>query len=165
MTVSSPSAAAPRRIDRYLRAYGADHQNPTNQMIHWVAVPVIFWCVVAFLTAIPFPHALKIVPGLDWAVLGAILTFIFYLRLSWPLAVAMGVFMAACIAIAHWVAAASSTPLWLIAAVLFAAAWVLQFIGHKIEGRRPSFFNDVRFLLIGPAWLMSFVFRALGLRY
>jgi uncharacterized membrane protein YGL010W len=48
---------------------------------------------------------------------------------------------------------------------VFVIAWILQFIGHAIEGKRPSFFTDVRFLLIGPAWLLAFLYRALGLRY
>jgi uncharacterized membrane protein YGL010W len=56
-------------------------------------------------------------------------------------------------------------PLWQIAAVLFVLAWIGQFIGHKIEGKKPSFFKDLQFLLIGPAWLMSFVYRSAGLPY
>ena len=48
---------------------------------------------------------------------------------------------------------------------LFVLAWIGQFIGHKVEGKKPSFFKDLQFLLIGPAWLMSFVYRAAGLRY
>ena len=56
-------------------------------------------------------------------------------------------------------------PLWQVALVLFVLAWIGQFIGHKVEGKKPSFFKDLQFLLIGPAWLMSFVYRAAGLRY
>jgi len=59
----------------------------------------------------------------------------------------------------------SDWPLWQLALTVFVLAWVLQFIGHAIEGKRPSFFKDLQFLLIGPAWLMAFVYRALSLRY
>ncbi len=45
------------------------------------------------------------------------------------------------------------------AAVVFVLAWIGQFVGHRIEGRKPSFLEDVKFLLVGPAWLLSFVYR------
>ncbi len=163
--MSTPTSATPRRIDWYLRAYGEDHTNRTNRVMHWIAVPIIFWCVVAMLTALPFPAALEMVPGLDWAVIAALLALYFYFRLSWPLALAMAAFMVLCIAVARTVEARSDVPLWQVALALFVVAWVLQFVGHKVEGKRPSFFSDLRFLLIGPAWLMSFLFRAFGLRY
>jgi uncharacterized membrane protein YGL010W len=59
----------------------------------------------------------------------------------------------------------SPWPAWQVCLALFVAAWVGQFIGHKIEGKKPSFLNDVVFLLVGPAWLMSKVYRAAGQRY
>ena len=52
-----------------------------------------------------------------------------------------------------------------VAAVVFVLAWVGQFIGHLIEGRKPSFFEDVKFLLVGPAWLLASVYRRAGIRY
>jgi uncharacterized membrane protein YGL010W len=56
-------------------------------------------------------------------------------------------------------------PLWLVCVVLFVAAWIGQFIGHAVEGKRPSFFKDLQFLLIGPLWLLADVYRRLGIRY
>ncbi len=58
-----------------------------------------------------------------------------------------------------------SLPLWAVSLAAFAGAWVGQFVGHKIEGKKPSFLKDVQFLLIGPAWLLSFVFKKLGITY
>ena len=52
-----------------------------------------------------------------------------------------------------------------IAAAVFVVAWIGQFIGHAIEGKKPSFFEDVKFLLVGPAWLLHFVYRRAGIRY
>ena len=49
--------------------------------------------------------------------------------------------------------------------VLFVVAWIGQFIGHKIEGAKPSFFDDLKFLLIGPGWLLSFIFQKVGIKY
>ena len=56
-------------------------------------------------------------------------------------------------------------PLWKISLIIFVVAWVGQFIGHKIEGEKPSFFQDIQFLLIGPAWLLSFIYNNLGIKY
>jgi uncharacterized membrane protein YGL010W len=51
------------------------------------------------------------------------------------------------------------------AIVVFVLAWIGQFIGHMVEGRKPSFFEDLGFLLVGPAWLLSFVYQRAGIRY
>jgi len=52
-----------------------------------------------------------------------------------------------------------------VAIAVFVAAWVGQFVGHRIEGRKPSFVEDVRFLLVGPAWLLGDFYRRVGIRY
>jgi len=59
----------------------------------------------------------------------------------------------------------AETPLWAISLTLFVLAWIGQFIGHKIEGKKPSFFKDIQFLLVGPAWLMGFIYKRLGINY
>jgi uncharacterized membrane protein YGL010W len=56
-------------------------------------------------------------------------------------------------------------PLWSICVFLFVVAWIGQFVGHAIEGKRPSFFKDVQFLMIGPLWLLADVYRRLGVRF
>jgi len=48
---------------------------------------------------------------------------------------------------------------------LFFIAWVGQFIGHKIEGKKPSFIDDLKFLMIGPAWLLHFIYQKIGIKY
>ncbi len=57
-----------------------------------------------------------------------------------------------------------TVPLWSVCAALFVLAWIGQFVGHAIEGKRPSFFKDVQFLLIGPLWLLADLYRRLGAR-
>ena len=49
--------------------------------------------------------------------------------------------------------------------LIFIIAWVGQFIGHKIEGQKPSFFEDIQFLLIGPAWIISFIYKKMGINF
>ena len=154
-----------RRIDRLLSEYGESHQNIVNKLIHWLAVPVIVWCVLALLWIVPYPSALEFIHGLNWAWIVAALTVLYYLTLSIPLALGMAGFVGACffiiVAYLNW----GDLPLWQLAIALFLVAWIFQFIGHKIEGKSPSFFKDLQFLLIGPAWLMSFLFRLFGVRY
>ena len=45
---------------------------------------------------------------------------------------------------------------------VFVVAWIGQFIGHKIEGRRPSFLTDLVYLLVGPLWTLSKLYKRLG---
>jgi uncharacterized membrane protein YGL010W len=139
--------------------YSRDHQNPTNQLIHWICVPVITWTVVAFVWLIPVPGWLG-KPGL-WAVLAMFLAFCFYYyRLSRKVGLAMAaafVVLALCTDTIY--RTIGSTGLLRVAIPLFVLAWIGQFVGHRIEGSRPSFLTDIQYALIGPAWLMS---KALG---
>ncbi|PTR33676.1 putative membrane protein YGL010W [Luteibacter sp. OK325] len=145
--------------------YAADHQNPTNRLIHWICVPAITWTVVALIWLIPVPGWLGR-PGL-WAVLAMFLAFCFYYyRLSRKIGLAMaGAFLSlALITDSLYRSIGSSGLLWLAVGV-FVVAWIGQFIGHKIEGKRPSFLTDLQYLLIGPAWLMSKALSRFGAAY
>lgn len=149
------------RIDELLDEYGESHQNPTNKLVHWLCVPVIFWTVMAFLYALPAPAILGAGGWLLIAMLGA---GAYYLFQSPRLTVGVMIFVAVCFWGVVLVDRNSPWPLWQVALALFVIAWVGQFWGHKVEGKKPSFFKDVQFLLIGPAWLLRFVYHKLGLR-
>ncbi|MBW8192618.1 DUF962 domain-containing protein [Neiella marina] len=152
---------ATAQLQQLLDEYGESHQNGTNKFIHWICVPVIFFTVVALIWSIPFPFAEA--AWINWATVLLLPVHLYYWRLSPQLMVAMLLFSLACCALcAVW---STTMPLWQFALMVFVAAWVGQFIGHKIEGKKPSFFKDVFFLLIGPAWLMHFIFHKLGVRY
>ena len=154
-----------RTIHDWFASYSADHQNPTNRAIHWVCVPTILWAVIAALWTVPpvLPDWFR--PGL-WAVAAMFLAFLFYHRLSRNLGYAMAVVFLASGAIA-WALYGVLGPrgLLILAAVLFVLAWIGQFVGHAIEGRRPAFFDNLVQLLIGPAWLMGKLLRRLGIAY
>ncbi len=153
-------------LTELLDEYGESHRNAVNKVIHWVCVPAIVWTVVALLWAIPFPLDTRGWPvPFNWAVIALVLAQVYYFRLSIPLGNALLAWNLLMIALTMWVEAISPWPLWTVALTVFVAAWIGQFIGHHIEGKKPSFFKDLQFLLIGPAWLMAFVFRALGLKY
>lgn len=159
--------SAKKTADEWFAEYGESHQNDTNELIHWICVPIIFYCVLGLIWSIPVPAALAgAVPGFNWVLPVALGVLFFYLRLSVPLAVGMFLFMSVCYAVIEWQALGGCpVPVWQSSLALFVLAWIGQFIGHKIEGKKPSFFKDVQFLLIGPAWLMHFVFKKAGIRY
>lgn len=155
----------PRRpIDRFLGNYSEDHRNPTNQRLHWICVPLIVWTVLALLWLLPVPAGVGRT-GL-WAGIAMVAAVAFYLRLSRPLAVAMLVAFALLAAVTHLLYGLLGFHglLWTAIGV-FVAAWIGQFVGHQIEGRRPSFLTDLVYLLIGPLWLMGKLFRRLGWSY
>ncbi|MCH8504586.1 MAG: DUF962 domain-containing protein [Ectothiorhodospiraceae bacterium] len=158
-----------KTADQWLAEYGESHQNNTNKRIHWVCVPLIMFSVLALLWSIPQGPLAAVLPGaaspwLNWATLTALVVGLYYLRLSLPLFLGMAAITVAMLVGCHLIAL-SPVPLWTVAVVVFVLAWIGQFIGHEIEGKKPSFFQDLQFLLIGPAWLLSFVYRRLGIRY
>jgi len=153
-------------VHTLLDEYGESHQNSLNKAFHWICVPVILWTIVALLWAIPFPGGIELGNyPLNWAMLALALVQIYYFRLSFSLAIGMFAIVAVMLWLTHWVTLNISLPLWQVAIGLFVIAWVGQFIGHAVEGKRPSFFKDLQFLLIGPAWLLSFVYKKAGIRY
>lgn len=138
--------------------YDADHQNPLNRQLHVVCVPLILWSVAALLWTIPVPGTwLK--PG-SWAVLAMFLAWSFYWRHSRPLGAGMLVVFVGIAASLWWLQGHfGSARLALIAAAVFVLAWIGQFYGHHLEGRRPSFLTDLVYLLIGPAWVLGKLYR------
>ena len=158
-----------RKIDELLSEYGQSHQNETNKTIHWICVPVIFFSIVGLFYSIPSGCIEFVLPFLgdfaNWATVALILVLFYYVSLSPPLALGMFFFSALCLAIANLINLVSPVPLWAISIGIFILAWIFQFYGHKIEGKKPSFLKDVQFLMIGPAWLMHFIYKKLGLSY
>jgi uncharacterized membrane protein YGL010W len=149
-------------IHEWFDAYGESHQNPTNKLIHWICVPVIFFCVVALLSLVPLPLPISMEINLAQVVL--VFASLFYIKLSWKLAISTILFALACLGLAYSISGAGYN-LFVIALSAFVLAWIGQFYGHHIEGKKPSFLKDLQFLLIGPAWLLGFVYRKIGLNY
>ncbi|HJS21298.1 MAG TPA: Mpo1-like protein [Steroidobacteraceae bacterium] len=155
----------PRSAQAWFDEYSESHRNPTNKALHWVCVPVILLSVVGFLWALPFPDTWRAVsPFLNWATLVALLAVIYYFTLSSSLGVGMIAVMGAMLMIVHWLGQLP-VPLWITCATLFVVAWIGQFIGHAVEGKRPSFLKDIQFLMIGPLWLLAHVFRRAGIPF
>lgn len=151
-----------KTIHQWLEDYGSSHRNPTNKLIHWICVPAIFFSIVGLLYAIPLPIG-GVRSYISVAHVVLLLLIIYYLRLSPALAVGMLLIGIGCLWLWSLIAT-TSLVIWQVAVVIFVVAWIGQFIGHKIEGAKPSFFKDLQFLLIGPAWLLSFIYKKAGIR-
>lgn len=158
-----------RKIDALLAEYGESHRNATNKAIHWICVPLIFFSIVGLIASIPSGIVERFLgegnPYANWAAVILILVLVYYVSLSIPLSVGMLLFAVLCLFIARVISESGIAPLWLTCIIIFVVAWIGQFYGHKVEGKKPSFFKDVQFLLIGPAWLMHFIYKRLGIPY
>lgn len=149
-------------IQQWLSEYGESHQNETNKTIHWICVPSIFFSLVGLLYSIKLPFSIA-GHTMNVAILLMALAVVYYFSLSKSLSVGMLLFGILCLWICHLIERSGFIKLWLLGIIVFTAAWVGQFFGHKVEGKKPSFFKDLQFLLIGPAWLMSFIYAKLGI--
>lgn len=159
-----------RKIDQLLEEYGQSHQNMTNKWIHWICVPAIFFSVLGMAWGASLEVLAEMLgrpgdPLINMALVGVAGILIYYFTLSVPLMLGMTVFSVACLFLANILYQLNFAPLWGISLGIFFIAWAGQFYGHKLEGEKPSFFKDIQFLLIGPAWLMHFLYKKVGIRY
>jgi uncharacterized membrane protein YGL010W len=145
----SSGPAGTHKVDELLRRYGEFHRHPANKAIHWMCVPLIVWSVLGMVWAAS-PVAATIAIGAAMA---------FYLWLSVPLALGMLAVIAAMV----WTLAMLGALVLPVSIAVFVAAWIGQFAGHLIEGRKPAFLEDVRSLLVGPVWLLADLYRRFGI--
>ena len=155
-----------RTAAQWLDDYGDSHRNHANKALHWICVPVIAWCVLGLLWSLPIPGGLRALhPAANWAVLAVLAALLYYALLSVRLALGALPLLLAMLWSIGLIDGSSSVPLWAICIFLFVIAWIGQFVGHAIEGKRPSFFKDIQFLMIGPLWLLADVYRRLDIRF
>jgi len=151
------AASAPlppqRKVDALLAHYGLSHTHPTNEWIHFFAIPAIMLSLTGLLFAL---H-----PALVLALLAA--SMVYYARLSWRFTVCMA--LSASVLLALVDALQALGILLPVSVVIFVVAWIFQFIGHRIEGKKPSFFEDLQYLLVGPLFVLSKVFLRWGVRW
>jgi len=148
-----------RDIHQWISDYGVSHQNPINKKIHWICVPLIMFTLLGLLSLVK-------IYNVNLTHLIIIFALFFYLRLSISISVGMFIISAIQLGIIFYMETLFlDLHLLYIYLLIFIIAWVGQFIGHKIEGQKPSFFEDLQFLLIGPAWIISFVYKKMGIKY
>lgn len=150
-----------RTAQEWLDAYGESHQHPINKKIHWICIPWIMISVLGLLTEIPTPFDSH---WLNFATGAVVFAVAYYAMISLPLAIGMAAISGVMLGIVH-VMSGLPIPLWASSLTIFVVAWIFQFIGHKLEGKKPSFFQDLQFLLIGPMWLLAALYRRAGIGY
>ena len=148
---AEPTHTEPRRVEQLIAHYGQSHQNPGNEVIHFIAIPLIMLSLVGMLFAL-HPYA-------AYAFVAA--SMVYYARLSVVFFVTMVVWSALTIAVVLMMGA-NVLP---ISVAIFVGAWILQFIGHKMEGKKPSFFEDIQYLWVGPLFVLSKLFGKLGVAW
>jgi uncharacterized membrane protein YGL010W len=139
-----------RQIETLLKEYGESHQNKINILIHAIAVPAIYFVTLGLLWSVPTPEFLDYFK-ITWAHVAVIPALYYYFKLSGAIGAAMTLLSIAAFFGIKFILS-TDISLWQFCLALFAVMWVLQFVGHYIEGKKPSFMKDVKFLLIGPAW-------------
>ena len=159
-----------KTAEEWIEEYGVSHQNPTNKLIHWICVPLIMLSLLSLISIIPFPFKNyelltvgDLVVKINWMTLFLAYSILFYLRLSFSIVIGMLLIAILMIASISWIEFFDQT-IWRLSLFIFIVSWIGQFVGHKIEGQKPSFFEDIQFLLIGPAWLLSFIYKKLGIK-
>jgi uncharacterized membrane protein YGL010W len=147
-----------KTLQNWFDEYAVSHQNKTNQRIHFICVPAIFFSIVGMLMSIPstiiannLNFQLPIIE--NWAVIVLLFVLLFYLKLAITMFFKILVFATLCIVGNYYLS--TVLPLFYISLAIFVIAWIGQFYGHKLEGKKPSFFKDLQFLLIGPAWVIE----------
>ena len=163
-----------KKIDLLLEEYGSSHKNKINKLIHWICVPAIFFSIVALIWSIPLGPLenlkIKDYQYINWATIALVFVVFYYIKLSPLLTIGMIIFSTICLYVTNYLEnlifnGKIEFQLWLIALIIFVISWIIQFIGHEIEGKKPSFLKDVQFLLIGPAWLMHFIYKKINISY
>jgi len=155
-------------LQKWFDNYSADHRDGLNKRIHFVCVPLIFFSVLGLASL----AGINLGTGQDstqvritLAYLLVLAAFIFYARHSVPLFFGIAVFSFICLLAIDRILNQNVFPAWAVFTVIFVAAWIGQFMGHKHEGKKPSFLTDLVFLLIGPAWILGFIYRKLGIKF
>jgi len=147
-----------KSLNQWFDEYAESHQNKTNQQIHFICVPIIFFSIVGLFMSInstAISSTLNIHnPFIEnWAALILLILLLFYIRLSFNIFVKMLTFSIVCLVGNYFLG--ELVPLLPTSIILFVVAWIGQFYGHKLEGKKPSFYKDLQFLLIGPAWVFE----------
>lgn len=153
-----------KTMQQWLDEYGESHRNRINKLIHYVCVPAIYMTVMGLFWAVPFVE-LSLPIWLNWASILALPVMVFYFRLSSVVGIGMTLFTAIVIYFLTWWEGAMQMSVLMMSVIVFVVAWILQFIGHHIERKKPSFFKDLQFLLIGPAWIFCHLLKKFNLKF
>lgn len=148
-----------RTQQQFLTEYRKTHRNPTNVLVHTICVPVILVASFGLLWSLPvglwFGMTGEAARWVNGATIGLLPILFFYFRLSASTGLEMLIIFALCALASRAVQMAGPTPLVWGCATAWVLAWLAQFYGHYKEGAKPSFLDDLLFLLIGPIFVLD----------
>ena len=154
-----------KNIHNWNEEYGLYHKNRINKIIHWICIPLIMFSLFGLLSLINF----EFITDRGYYKINVLGIFIilalgYYLRLSKTLALGMLIISLLFAGIIDFISLNSKPALLYLYLGIFILAWIGQFIGHKFEGKKPAFFKDLQFLLIGPLWLLSYIYNKFNIK-
>jgi len=152
--------------DQWFAEHTLVHTGNDRDYIHWICVPLLFLSVLGLLWSIPVPATIAaFLPGFRWSLPAIAVALIYYARVSLPLTIGLLGFILLTLVVISQVALRAPWPVWQVCVVLFVVGWIGELVGRVLDRRVPSLGRDLVFIVIGPAWLMSKLYRRLGLRY
>ncbi len=153
------------KLERLFSEYGQSHQNPTNQLIHLIFVPLIFLSAIGMLWDVKLGIQLSFLDGeyLNAAMVVSLFIYAYYFALSFS--ISLGVLIVIVSGLIGCYSYNGPVSIWIISLIVFVVSWGFQFWGHKIEGKKPSFFKDLEFFLVGPMWVLAKFYNKLGIKY
>ncbi|MBT7611380.1 MAG: DUF962 domain-containing protein [Bacteriovoracaceae bacterium] len=152
-----------KTLDEWMREYAVSHCNPINQIIHKICVPLIMFSLLGLMWLIPTPELFSQFKFMNWSSIFGLFCLVFYARLSLKMFFGMLLMIIPMYLAIIYLSLNLPELLLNIMIVIFICSWILQIIGHKIEGKKPSFLKDLSFLLIGPLWVLKSLYNKLGI--
>jgi uncharacterized membrane protein YGL010W len=147
-------------IEQNLTQYAAYHRDRRNIATHFVGVPMIVFSIVLALATVAIPAGSI---AITLAAVVSIAASIYYLKLDLMLGITMAlVLFAMCAAASEMTARLGIGPSLAWALGTFVIGWAIQFLGHKFEGVKPAFYDDLKQLLIGPIFVCAEAYFLLG---
>ena len=149
-------------VNEWNEEYAKYHKNKTNKIIHWICIPLIMFSLLGLLSLMTlFTYNSVAISALWFFIIFAIG---YYIKLSKSLALGMSIVSISFIYFIELINQNFINQKFEIFLGIFIISWIGQFIGHKIEGKKPAFVKDLQFLLIGPLWLLSYIYEKLDIK-
>lgn len=153
------------KFESLLSQYGEDHQNRLNKLLHYPCVPLIYVTAVGLLWILKLGELHIGSIQVNAAMIIAPIIMAYYVRMNIKIALGMMVVTLFSFWFAHTLEVAVGKDLWIYMLVINVVSWIVQFIGHAIEGKKPSSAKGLQFTLVGPAWVVAEIYKIFGIKY
>lgn len=151
--------------DGWLQQYEQTHQDMTYPTVYWAAVPMVVLGTVGILWTLPIPDEFfEISPLLNWGTVFLMATAVYYFIISVSLAIGMLPFLLGIAGIQSWLASSAFSPL-RVSIGLLVAGIIGLWMGHRNQGSLRPVLRDLQLMMIGPAWLLSVLYRRIGIPF